>query len=302
MTITDTAQAELNAMEAAGEIRRVPHRRHHIKVYESSRGLVALETSRSSRKRVSAKLWFSFDVGLPDAEFFPAGRGRTHALKGLSVDEHHDAWAVLIDDHAPDANRQLKATLDALRAESGVAHADVLSPADATKRDDAREKNAGVDGGKREGSVESGNAPRDREDSSFVEEIATYQGDPAKRRAVEEYAVSRAIEHYKHRGFQVDERGRPYDLDCSHEGLCIHVEVKGTTGGGERIILTRNEVRDARNPRWRSDLFVVRGIRLTACAGQWIASGGEVEVHEDWVPDDADLEPTQFEYRFRRST
>lgn len=135
MTIVEIAQAELSALEAAGVLRRVPHSRDHIKVYESSHGLVALETSRSSRERVSAKFWFSFTVPIPEAEFYPAGRGRSHALRGLRVDERHDAWAVLISNRAPDAHERLDAALDLLRVREGGGPMDVPNSALASRRD-----------------------------------------------------------------------------------------------------------------------------------------------------------------------
>ena len=128
-------------------------------------------------------------------------------------------------------------------------------------------------------------------------EIRTYQGDPVKRKVIENHAVERAILHYTSMGYTVNEMGKPYDLLCSSPAVTVHVEVKGTTGNGDKVILTRNEIKDARNPTWRSDLFIVRNIQLRNEGDQVTACGGDELIHETWQPSDNDLEPVQFEYR-----
>lgn len=128
------------------------------------------------------------------------------------------------------------------------------------------------------------------------EEVATYQGDAEKRKIVESYAVEWAIEHYQAQGFSVDEKGKPYDLDCKKGDLLVHIEVKGTTGSGQKVILTSNEVKDAHDPQWRSDLFIVKHIKLTQQDGRWMATSGEHVIHESWKPDFDDLKPLQYEY------
>lgn len=125
---------------------------------------------------------------------------------------------------------------------------------------------------------------------------APYMQDAERREIVERVAVDRAIDFYRSNGFEVTEKGKPYDLLCTKGELVVHVEVKGTTGAGERVVLTRNEILDARDGNWRSDLFVVFGIDLSCVDQAWVGSGGEVFRIESWEPKDKDLVATQFEY------
>lgn len=127
-------------------------------------------------------------------------------------------------------------------------------------------------------------------------ETSLRMDDSEKRAVIEKYAVQLAKEFYLNIGFDVEERGKPFDLLCRTDGLEVHVEVKGTTGSGSRVILTRNEVRDARNTTWRSDLFIVRDIELSTLGATWIANGGSIHRIEAWVPVDEDLSATEFEY------
>lgn len=124
-----------------------------------------------------------------------------------------------------------------------------------------------------------------------------YMRDPVKRTVIEKAAVGRAIAHYTAAGFSVAERGKPYDLHCVKGELVVHVEVKGTTGDGTRVFLTKNEVLDARDPAWRSDLFIVKGIRLTSSGNKWVAEGGVIDLIESWTPHDDHLEALQFAYK-----
>lgn len=124
-----------------------------------------------------------------------------------------------------------------------------------------------------------------------------YQDDPKKRECIEKYAVERAIKHYENLKFSIEERGKPFDLLCIKDSLVLHVEVKGTTGSGETVTLTKNEVNDARDGGWQSDLFIAYQIDLIQVDGEWVASGGEIKHLEKWAPDDRDLTATEYEYR-----
>jgi hypothetical protein len=63
-----------------------------------------------------------------------------------------------------------------------------------------------------------------------------------------------------------------YDLRCELGGDDLHVEVKGTTSDGDRVLLTRNEVSHARDWYPRVALIVVSCIELIKY-GRWRASG-----------------------------
>lgn len=126
--------------------------------------------------------------------------------------------------------------------------------------------------------------------------VTGFENDPEKRKCIEQYAVQIAIKHYQNQGFSVTEKGKPYDLLCVKGTQIVHVEAKGTTKSANAIILTRNEVLDARDSSWRSDLFVVRDIELTYFDGVWEASGGENLTFEGWEPEEKDLTPIQYQY------
>lgn len=81
--------------------------------------------------------------------------------------------------------------------------------------------------------------------------------DPKIRLALERHAVDTAITHYKASGYDVEERGKPYDLKCTKGAEVLHVEVKGTQTEGEEILLTPNEVNFAANHPDTMELFVV---------------------------------------------
>ena len=128
-------------------------------------------------------------------------------------------------------------------------------------------------------------------------DASRYMNDPEKRAAIERFSVDRAISFYKAEGFDVEEKGKPYDLLCSKGEFVVHVEVKGTTGDGKKVILTVNEVTDANNSSWQSDLFIVHSIKLDLVADKWVGSGGIHRHFETWCPAEPDLKATQFEYK-----
>lgn len=139
--------------------------------------------------------------------------------------------------------------------------------------------------------------PSESDDNPTGDTAASpYMTDPEKRTAIEHAAVEHAKKYYLDKGFTVEEKGKPYDLLCQKGELVVHVEVKGTTGTGDTVILTKNEVMDARDPAWRSDLYLVHGIELRLSNTGWIGIGGTAEHIESWSPEDEDLDATQFDY------
>lgn len=128
-----------------------------------------------------------------------------------------------------------------------------------------------------------------------------FQHDVARRSAVELWAMKLAVEHYRRAGWEVEDTSafRPYDLSCRRGGEAIRVEVKGTETDGERIRLTRNEVRNAREHR--TELFVVRQIQVRTEPASPIPYGGVAAVWSPWRIDDGDLLPAQYDYAPSRS-
>lgn len=118
--------------------------------------------------------------------------------------------------------------------------------------------------------------------------------DPVRRKATERYAVERALAYLAHLGYtHLRELGAPYDLEGELHGVTVHVEVKGTSGAGGVVELTRNEVSHHRQ-RAGGMLIVVHDIVYN---GQTqTCSGGYLRAYHQWQPLAEHLTPTRFEY------
>ena len=124
-----------------------------------------------------------------------------------------------------------------------------------------------------------------------------FQQSPATRRAVEECAMKRAVGHYEERGWLVDSsvaKNNCFDLLCCRGSEILHVEVKGTSGPGKEVLLTRNEVVHAREFPHVA-LVVVSGIVVSG-ETEPTAAGGDLSVFDPWGLDESQLEPLAFSY------
>jgi hypothetical protein len=150
-------------------------------------------------------------------------------------------------------------------------------------------------------------APSDiAEAVSLVDEIAAPRRErrqwrrqtAAERHALEERAVDVAIQHYEDEGWDVRDVGSraSFDLECRKDGRVLHVEVKGTTSLGSKILLTRNEVRHARGSLAEKALFILADIELRRDEdGISVTGGREIRI-EPWDISHGSLEPVGFEY------
>lgn len=92
----------------------------------------------------------------------------------------------------------------------------------------------------------------EREVAEKVEQMLDARGgfrvDPQIRRAVELHAMEAARKHFQTDGWDVEETSarHPYDLRIRRGHEVVQVEVKGTTGAGTEVVLTRGEVEAAR--------------------------------------------------------
>jgi len=92
---------------------------------------------------------------------------------------------------------------------------------------------------------------------------------------------------------------QPYDVEVTRDGVHICVEVKGTAGDGEEVLLTRGEVTHQRDAYPNNALAVVSGIRLEGPPDAPNAAGGSIQVTTPWrIADDA---LTPMSYRYRRT-
>jgi ribosomal protein L37AE/L43A len=124
-----------------------------------------------------------------------------------------------------------------------------------------------------------------------------------ERVAVEKRAMEVTRKIYEDAGWKVvDKSGsNPFDFLATRGNEVRYIEVKGTTGEGESVILTHGEVKHVRAKRKSSSLVVVAKISLSKTGSDYVASGGVVTVHEDpWTITDSRLEPTEYRYSLRK--
>lgn len=134
--------------------------------------------------------------------------------------------------------------------------------------------------------------------SGVQQRYAGFCADPVLKKAIEMQAVRQAISHYEAKGYTVEDVGayRSYDLHAVRGDEVRHVEVKGSQGYVEKILLTRNEVTHA-NEYSRTDLVVVSEIPWEPLPdGSIVTQDGHMDVHPDWRPSPENLKPLSYEY------
>src|SRR3989442_8518313 len=120
-----------------------------------------------------------------------------------------------------------------------------------------------------------------------------------ERKAVELHAMAVARKLYEEAGWSVIDTSssQPYDLRATRNAEQRFIEVKGTTGDGASVILTRGEVVHARNNSQECALVVVSGLSLAKTGDEWVASEGVISTHLDpWSPEEDRLEALQYRY------
>lgn len=115
---------------------------------------------------------------------------------------------------------------------------------------------------------------------------------------VEALAMNAALAHYSAIGTVTDtSRNLSYDYEVEIDGTSWHIEVKGTTGPAEQVLLTPNEVRHA-DEYPHVALFVLSDVAIARGAdGEVSASGGKTTILHPWSLDPARLTPIGFKYR-----
>lgn len=142
------------------------------------------------------------------------------------------------------------------------------------------------------------------QDSPLAERnSATGQGrglTASQRKAVEEFAMARAIEHFTALYDTVEDvhNREPFDLLCSNRGArsALRVEVKGTTGDARTILVTSGEVNSARTHR--TTLYIASELTWADKAAALLnPTDWRQDVIDRWAPTDHDLNPTAYEWR-----
>lgn len=124
-----------------------------------------------------------------------------------------------------------------------------------------------------------------------------FQPDSRVRRAVECRAMDRAKAHFKGDGWVVEDThaGNPFDLRITRGDEVVRVEVKGTTGDGSEVVLTRGEVESAECAP--SALFILRRVQVTTNGEGVVATGGEVVLYMPWRVHEGSLTAVSYFYR-----
>lgn len=105
--------------------------------------------------------------------------------------------------------------------------------------------------------------------------------------------MKRATEYFVGLGWSVKNVSshKSFDLLCERKGRELRVEVKGTTGYGHEILLTRNEVEHALSRPSKVALFILSEITLKTRNRKPIAVGGVEKIFHPWKLSRSRLQP-----------
>lgn len=121
------------------------------------------------------------------------------------------------------------------------------------------------------------------------------QMDPIIRKVVEDAAQDRLMSHYRDEGWQVTDtrHNRPYDAVAVKGSEMHYLEAKGTQSRGESVIVTRNEVENARRHPGLCMMGVWSGMRLVDGVVDPEAGAFRILAFD---PDDDALRPRDFDW------
>lgn len=118
--------------------------------------------------------------------------------------------------------------------------------------------------------------------------------DPRKRKLAEDHGQDLLETHYRDQGWDVvDTRiGNPYDAVATKDGIKLYLEAKATQRAGDKVLVTPNEVRFARDHAGQCVIGVVAGIRFRA-DGSLDESAGNLRIYE-WTAAQSELTATGY--------
>lgn len=121
----------------------------------------------------------------------------------------------------------------------------------------------------------------------------------AEKKVIELYAVKLAIEHLSMLGYtKIEDVGdqESFDLRAISPDNQICVEVKGSTGSANSVVLTKNEVDFQKKAYPLNGLFVVSNIELIREENVF-AQGGKIEFLSPWLIAESSLKVISYEYQ-----
>jgi len=148
----------------------------------------------------------------------------------------------------------------------------------------------------KENLLKNPNADNESDEAATMseEQAAGFQSNPAIRRAIEKFAMSKAHSVLTSKGYtniRDTSKHSPYDFTCERDGRKRYVEVKGTQTPGATLILTRGEVEHIASKPDDCILVLVHSVIVSA---KETVSGGTTKVVESWRLSPEDLRPVQY--------
>lgn len=120
------------------------------------------------------------------------------------------------------------------------------------------------------------------------------------RKAIELRAMDLVTEHYLAHGYTCTDTSAnsSFDILISKDNIHTKVEVKGTTSDfNTSILMTKNEVELHRKEKGKTILAIVSKIKLERDKKYSAASGGFLEILENWDIDSWQIEPITFQLK-----
>lgn len=117
-----------------------------------------------------------------------------------------------------------------------------------------------------------------------------WQIDPRRRKRIEEAAIREVIRYYRNLGYHIDDRQDEHcgwDLEATHTGRTLYLEVKGVAGSEIAVDLTANEYKHMKKCRDSYRVCIVTNALLKKpklSIYGYVAGSREWEHHEDGTP------------------
>lgn len=150
----------------------------------------------------------------------------------------------------------------------------------------------------KENLLKNPNADNESDETATIsqEQSAGFQSNVTIRRAVEQFAMTKAHSALSGKGYKNlkdTAKFQPYDYTCERDGKEFFVEVKGTQTPGKILILTRREVEHIESHADQCILVLVHSVSVSGKKTIRV-SGGTTEVKESWRLRSEDLSPIQY--------
>jgi hypothetical protein len=119
---------------------------------------------------------------------------------------------------------------------------------------------------------------------------------------VENYSMNKAKKYFENLKYIVNDVSATcsYDLHCVRDDEELFVEVKGTQTEGSKILLTKNEVKNATANKGKVALYILHSIQMEKAGENCEAINGTEHVLNKWDIEKGTLIPMIYEYEIPR--